>query len=43
VYNKKLAMPKIINKVVIGEAITTKFVEERSEKNLISDWSFIAS
>lgn len=43
VYNKQQVMPKIGNKVVIGEPIKTKFVEERTDKHLISDWSFIAS
>jgi hypothetical protein len=35
-------MPKVKNKVNIGEPIKTKFVEDRSEKHLVSDWSFIA-
>lgn len=43
VYNKQQVMPKIGNKVFIGEPIKTKFVEERTDKHLISDWSFIAS
>jgi hypothetical protein len=42
VYDKKLKLPKITNKVIIGEPIKSKFTDERANKQLISDWSFIA-
>lgn len=35
-------MPKIENKLILGEAIKTKFIEERTDKYLVSGWSFIA-